>query len=389
MSIATELSRIQADRNVIRAKLVELGMANTTDNLDVLASAINDLIDRGAVQVTVKEGETYTIPAGYHNGSGTVSGVAGGGNYELQSKVATPTKKQQNITPDSGYYGLSDVTIASIPDIYQDVSSVTTTAPDVLTGKIFVAADGTVVTGTMANNGAVSKNLDVTTVTYTIPKGYHNGNGKVQITLESKTITPTKTEQVIVPTSGKLLSQVRVNPIPDEYITTDDATAEAEEILDGQTAYINGEKVTGSMSNHGAVARSLNVGTTSYTIPKGYHNGSGTVSITTETKTITPTKAAQTITPTTGKVMSSVIVNAIPTAYQDVTAVDAIASDVLVNKKIVTAEGKVVTGTMANNGATGGSIDGLTVTSYTIPMGFTTGGIVSLTTDIEEALAAI
>ena len=69
--------------------------------------------------------------------------------YKLQSKNATPTKKQQSITPDSGYYGLSDVTVAAIPDAYQDVSSVTAAASDVLTGKIFVASDGSVITGTM------------------------------------------------------------------------------------------------------------------------------------------------------------------------------------------------------------------------------------------------
>lgn len=182
MSIATEISRIQANKNTIRAKLVELGMATSTDNLDTLAEAIDDLVNRGAVSVTVKEGESYTIPAGYHNGSGTVSGVSGGGSYNLQSKTATPTKKQQSITPDSGYFGLSDVTIAPIPDAYQDVSSVTAAAGDVLTGKVFVTSGGAVTAGTMTNNGAVNATFNGTTETsYTIPKGYHNGSGKVSL----------------------------------------------------------------------------------------------------------------------------------------------------------------------------------------------------------------
>ena len=285
MSIALELSRIQTDRNTIRAKLVELGMATGTANLDALATAIDGIINQGAVSVSVKEGETYTIPKGYHNGSGTVSGVAGGGNYNLQSKTATPTKKQQNVTPDAGYYGLSDVTVAPIPDAYQDVSSTTAAAGDVLTGKVYVLADGTVTTGTMPNNGTVSKTLDATTITYTIPKGYHSGTGMVTITLETKTVTPTKSAQDITPTSGKVLSKVTVNPIPDNYIDTTDADATAENILVDKTAYVGGAKVTGTMANNGDTSGTIDgLTTTSASIPAGYTSG-GTVSLTDDIET--------------------------------------------------------------------------------------------------------
>ena len=51
--------------------------------------------------------------------------------------------------------------------------------------------------------------------------------------------------------------------------------------------------------------------------------------------------------------------------------------------------GAKVTGTMPNNGAVSGSIDGLSGTSYAVPAGYTSGGTVSLTGDIEEALADI
>ena len=282
MSIALELSRIQTDRNTIRAKLVELGMATGTANLDALATAIDGIVNQGAVSVTVQEGETYTIPKGYHNGSGTVSGVAGGGNYNLQSKSITPTKKQQNVTPDAGYYGLSDVTVARIPDAYQDVSSTTAAAGDVLTGKVYVLADGTVTTGTMPNNGTVSKTLDATTITYTIPKGYHSGTGTVTITLETKTVTPTKSAQDITPTSGKVLSKVTVNPIPDNYIDTTDADATAANILVDKTAYVGGVKVTGTMANNGDTSGTIDgLTTTSASIPSGYTSG-GTVSLTSD-----------------------------------------------------------------------------------------------------------
>ena len=281
-NIATEIARIQTDRNNIRTKLVELGMVQSTANLDDCATAISGIENRGAVSASVQEGATYTIPKGYHNGSGTVSGVAGGGNYNLQSKTVTPTKAQQNVTPDSGYYGLSDVTVAAIPENYQDVSATTTTAADVLTGKVFTDAEGKVTTGTMTNNGAVTKTLDTSTTSYTIAKGYHNGSGKVSISTETKTATPTKSTQTISATSGKVLSKVTVNAIPEDYITTTDATATAAQILDDATAYVKGVKVTGSMPDNGAIASTIDgLTSTSVSIPAGYTTG-GTVSLTSD-----------------------------------------------------------------------------------------------------------
>ena len=286
MSVATELSRIQANRNTIRAKLVELGMATSVDKLDALASAIDGIVNRGAVSVEILEGTTYTIPAGYHNGSGVVKALTDTEGetekYKTQAKTVTPTKKQQSVTPDVGYYALSSVTVGAIPDAYQDVSSVNAAAGDVITGKIYVTADGTVTTGTMPNNGAVNRTLDVTTISYTIPKGYHSGTGKVQIVLETKTVTPTKSVQDITPTAGKVLSKVTVAAIPDNYIDTSDADAVAANILADKTAYVKGAKVEGTMPNNGTTGGSIDgLTTTSYTIPSGYTSG-GTVNLTSD-----------------------------------------------------------------------------------------------------------
>lgn len=389
MSIATEISRIQTDRNTIRNKMIEFGLAESTANLDALATAVDGIVNQGAVSAQVQEGDTYTIPKGYHNGSGTVSGVSGGGNYNLQSKSVTPTKQQQNVTPDSGYYGLSDVTVGAIPAAYQDVSSVTAAAGDVLTGKVIVTADGKVTTGTMANNGAVSKVLTASDPSYTVPQGYHSGSGTVSVDPESKTVTPTTAQQTVSPTEGKVLSTVTVEAIPAQYVDSSDATATAAQILDGATAYVDGEKVEGTMPNNGAANKVLDTTTPSYTIPAGYHSGEGAVSVSLETKNATPTKSPQTISPSTGKLLSSVSVAAIPEAYQDVTGVTATAADVLTGKTIVSAVGETVQGSMANNGAINGTFDGLTTTSYSVPAGYTSGGSVSLTNDIETALAAI
>ena len=96
------------------------------------------------------------------------------------------------------------------------------------------------------------------------------------------------------------------------------------------------------------------------------------------------------MTPTAGKVLSKVTVAAIPAAYQDVTGVTATADKVLDGSVFVDSDGEAVEGTMANKGAVSATIDGLTVSSYTIPAGYHNGlGKVSLTNDIEAALAAI
>lgn len=397
MSTATEISRLTDARNTIRDKMIELGLSTSTAKLDALATAVDGITNRGAISATVQEGDTYTIPAGFHNGSGTVSGISGGGNYTLQSKTATPTKSQQSVAPDSGYYGLSGVTIAPIPEAYQNVSAVTAGDEDVLSGKVIVDATGESVTGTMPNNGAVSKTLDATSgnQTYTVPKGFHSGSGSVGIVLENKTATPTKSSQEVTPTSGKVLGKVTVDPIPSAYQDVTNVDATSGDVLEGKTIVASdGTETEGTMTNRGAVSHVLDAttGNQSYTVPTGFHNGNGTVSIVLETKTATPSASAQNITPTSGKVLSRVTVNAIPANYGDTTGDTAVASNLLAGVKahtIVNGVATLITGEMTNNGAISGTVDGLTATSYTIPAGYTSGGTVSLTSDIEDALSAI
>ena len=60
---------------------------------------------------------------------------------------------------------------------------------------------------------------------------------------------------------------------------TQDANAASAEILTGKTAYVKGSKVTGSMPNNGGVEGTISDLDTPYTIPQGYHDGSGTVEI--------------------------------------------------------------------------------------------------------------
>lgn len=91
MSTQTEITRLQEARNKIRTWEVGLGIATSTDKLDELATKAAAIKNQGAIDANVKEGETYTIPAGYHNGSGTVKGVAGA--------VTTLFKQKQLLLP--------------------------------------------------------------------------------------------------------------------------------------------------------------------------------------------------------------------------------------------------------------------------------------------------
>lgn len=79
---------------------------------------------------------------------------------------------------------------------------------------------------------------------------------------------------------------------------------------------------------------------------------------------------------------------AIPDAFADTSGADALAANIL-DGKTAFVNGVKVTGSMPDNGSATATMDGLTTTSVTIPAGYTSGGTVSLTADIEEALAAI
>lgn len=283
MSTQTEITRLQTARNKLRTWLVGLGLAASTDKLDALTDKAAAIKNNGAVDAQVKEGESYTVPKGYHDGTGTVKGVGGGGNYQLQAKSVTPTKEQQAVTPDQGYYGLSGVTVGAIPENYQDVSATTAAPADVLANKVFIDADGVTQAGTMPDNGAVEKVLDATAGNqeYTVPAGKHSGAGKVSVVLETKSATPAEAAQDITPTKGKVLGKVKVGAIPDKYKDVSGVTAGAADVLDGKFIVLaDGSKVEGTMANNGAIAKTIDGLTqTSVDIPAGYTSG-GTVSMT-------------------------------------------------------------------------------------------------------------
>ena len=172
-------------------------------------------------------------------------------------------------------------------------------------------------------------------------------NGDVLIDLTADTITASDLA------SGKTAHDKSGAPITgtNTYDSdTSDDTATAAEILATKTAHARGTALTGTMPNNGAVSGTISTVSGEYTVPQGYHDGSGKVSISSteqakliatnirqgvtilgvegtmsgqedvnaQSKTVTPTASVQTVTPETGyNYLTQVTVNAIPYSESD------------------------------------------------------------------------
>ena len=161
------------------------------------------------------------------------------------------------------------------------------------------------------------------------------------------------------------------------FVDTDGANAGAEHILDGHSAWVNGELVEGNIPEKGAGGGEISTKDGVVSIPKGYYDGTGSVKISEDekaklissnirknvtllgvpgsmddqegvkeqAKTVTPTKAAQTVAPDSGFThLSTVTVEPIPDEYITTTDANAVADDVKKDKTVY-VKGKKIIGT--------------------------------------------
>ena len=100
--------------------------------------------------------------------------------------------------------------------------------------------------------------------------------GKVLIDLTGDTVTSSDLARGVT-AHDKSGAEITGTSTKDSDTSAD--TAAASEILRGKTAHVKGNLVTGTMPNNGAVSGSIDTVAGQYTIPQGYHDGSGKVSI--------------------------------------------------------------------------------------------------------------
>lgn len=122
---------------------------------------------------------------------------------------------------------------------FRDTTDATAVAADILSGKTAYGASGSV-TGSMANNGAQTETISKLADSIKIKQGYHDGAGTVSIasTEKAKIIAANiKAGVSILGVSGS-----------STVVDTSDATATASTIVTGSTAYVAGQKITGSLT---------------------------------------------------------------------------------------------------------------------------------------------
>ena len=198
-------------------------------------------------QITVKltvEGEASKIQLSIDNGKTWVQSE----EEKLEETEGEYTYTFENLDLGKSYYVRVKVYdeegkyVEAISDIVTLSNEMTATVDDVLETKTFLAKDGSVLTGQMKNNGAINATLSAGQ-SKDIPLGYTSG-GKI--------------------TAKDLASQTPGN-------------ATVAQILSGQTAWVEGKQLTGSMENRGAPNKTLNAGE-SYIIQPGYYSGGEIIS---------------------------------------------------------------------------------------------------------------
>lgn len=198
---------------------------------------------------------------------------------EPQSYTFTSTGEKYYIP--EGYHNGTETVVADIPSTLVGTDTRDTTLEQwaALKGYYYYDSTGTRVQGTMTTASPTSTTLTYSGATYTIPAGYCSGGQVIKASISY---------------DGTDVSDTNLDPSM---------------ALEGYGYYDAGGNWTeGTMPNLGGGTVRLDMNTTEWYPEFGYYDGTGKVTVTTQTKTVMPTPWSQYVTPDEGNVLKSVVV---------------------------------------------------------------------------------
>ena len=297
--------------------------------------------------------------------------VPTGSTINNQNKTVAPNETQQQITADSGYTGLGTVTISPISSTYIGSSILENSSTDLIVSGRTVTAPA----------GYYAADASASVAEMTLPTAASSTqSGTTKATIGRSTAA----QYINIPVGyNSAAASYTISAVPNGSVT-------APSSISGTTATVSAETNTLTLTK--TISVTPNVTTTGYISAGTAGNSSVSLTATVTTKaaaTITPGTSNQTIAADTyltgaqtisgdadlvaGNIKSGVNIFGVAGTYtSDATAT---AADLLYNKTAY-VDGSKITGTMPNNGATGGTITTQGGT-YTIPAGYTSGGTVT------------
>lgn len=259
------------------------------------------------------------VTASASQSAGYVTSGTKSSTYQITAQsaaVITPTKATQTAV-SAGRYTTGAVTVAPIPAQYITTTDANATSAHILSGKT-AYVNGTKVTGNIETK--TSSNITVSGPTVTVPSGYYAtstsksiGSGSAKTPATTITANPTLSTSYTSGSGYKISvsSSKSVTPsVTAGYV----AAGTAGTITVSGSAYVT-QSTIGSEATSTTATAAATVGYgKQVTVSSGYYPSARIIrnSVATETKTVTPSTATQNISPSSGKLLSKVTVNAMP-----------------------------------------------------------------------------